>query len=130
MAKEPTIAELEETLAGHVHPGGTVPAGIAAQLASEYGWSGRMIDILAALADTSEKMGYLAGGRRPDEVATWLSIWAESPLSLDDIEVVMASGGWEPDPFVVLARAGLLETFLRNPTGHRGASGGSWLEVG
>lgn len=131
MAKEPTIAELEEALAAHVYPGGAVPAGIAAQLASEYGWSGRMIDILAVLADTSEKMGYLAGGRRPGEVATWLSVWAESPLSVDDIELVMSSGGWEPDPFVVLARAGLLKAFLRNPDGSprriRGELAGGWL---
>lgn len=130
-ATEPTIAELEEALAGHVHPDGTVPGGIAARLAEDYGWSGRLMDILAILADNSEKMGYLAGGRHPGEVAKWLSVWADSPLAVEEIKLIMASGGWDPDPFVVLARSGLLSPFLRNADGSarrvRGVLAGGWL---
>ncbi len=128
---EPTISELEKALAAHVHPNGAVPGGIAAELADEYGWSGRLMDVLAVVADNSEKMGYLAGGHRPDEVATWLSIWADSPLSVEQIKLITSSGGWEPDPFVAVAEAGLLETFLRTPDGSarriRGELAGGWL---
>lgn len=128
---EPTISELEEALAGHVHPNGAVPGGIAAQLTEEYGWSGRLMDLLAVVADNSEKMGYLAGGHRPDEVATWLSVWAESPLSVEQVKLITGSGGWEPDPFVALADAGLLEAFLHHPDGSprriRGELAGGWL---
>lgn len=128
---EPSIDQITEALSGRVDDQGAVPAGAARQAARERGWSGRLADVLEILDETDEKLAYLSGGRRPEEVATWLSIWAESPLTADQIRLVTAAGGWEPDPFVVLAGAGLLEQFLSLPDGTirhvRGERAGAWV---
>ncbi|HET6965936.1 MAG TPA: hypothetical protein VFH58_14270 [Acidimicrobiales bacterium] len=128
---DPSPTELREALARYAHPNGSVPSGIAARLSEELGWSGRSIDVLAVLGESGETLGYLAGGRHPDEVATWVSVWAESPLSLEDIRLVTHARGWEPDPFVVLADAGLLERALTCPDGSprriRGELAGTWI---
>ena len=116
-SQQPGSAELAEAIAAHVNPDGSVPSGVARTLAEEKGWSGRVIDVLQLLTNNTETMGYLAGGRKPDEVATWLAIWVDSPLSLQQIELVTTARGWDPDPFVVLARAGLLQRLLVAPDG-------------
>ena len=127
----PTVADIAAELARHADAQGMVEPGIAAQLVAEYHWTGRLVDVLALLTDDPDRMGYLAGGRRPDEVATWLDLWAQSPLSLDEIALIVASGGWDPEPFVVLARAGLLEPLLRmadgTPRRVRGELAGAWV---
>ncbi len=130
MAAEPTLAALEAELKERVDARGEVPVGVAEQLQREKGWGGRLLEVLALLTRDAERMGYLAGGRRPDEVATWLSVWHGSDLSLPEIELVVESGGWDPEPFVVLGRAGLLERLLRRPDGTvrrvRGELAGGW----
>lgn len=108
-----------------------MPAGVARQLAAENQWTGRLAEVLSVLDESDDKLAYLAGGRRPDEVVTWLSIWAESPLSVEQIRMITWAGGWEPDPFVALANAGLLEDFLTGPDGGvrrvHGERAGAWL---
>jgi hypothetical protein len=127
---EPGLAELTAALQQHVDEKGELPAGVAAQLAAERGWGGRLIEVLGLITETAEEMGYLTGGRHPSQVLTWLPVWAGSPLSLEEIRLVIASGGWDPDPFVTLANAGLLEEFLRAPDGSarrvRGELAGRW----
>jgi hypothetical protein len=128
---EPSLSELTEALTKRVDEEGAVPVGIAERLKEEEGWAGRLLEVLGVVTQDSQTMGYLAGGRRPDEVATWLSAWVESPLSLEEIRLVVAAGGWDPEPFVVLARAGLLGTLLRRADGSprriRGELAGGWV---
>ena len=128
---EPTLAEVAEALALLAGEEGAVPAGAARRIAAERGWHGRLIDVLDVLTEDADHMAYLAGGRRPDEVASWLSLWAQSSLSLDEIRLVVADRGWDPEPFVVLARAGLLERTLLRPDGSpriiRGELAGGWI---
>lgn len=127
----PTLADLTDELERHTDAAGGVQAGVAAQLVAERHWTGRLVDVLAVLTEDPQRMGYLAGGRHPQEVATWLALWAESPLSLEEIRLIVASGGWDPEPFVVLSKAGLLEPLLRLSDGMprrvRGELAGGWV---
>jgi len=128
---EPSPSELAEALSSAVDAEGAVPAGVADLFRRDHGWGGRLVDVLEVITENPETMGYLAGGRRPDEVATWLSMWASSPLSLEEIRLVVSCGGWDPEPFVPLASARLLEKFLRladgSPRRIRGELAGGWL---
>lgn len=128
---EPSLAELTAALEGHVDRLGCVTAGVAQELRAERLWGGRLLDILEIFSQSAGLLGYTAGGRRPDEVSTWLAIWAETSLSLDQILLIAEAGGWDPEPFVVLARAGLLEALLRDPDGSirhiRGERAGGWV---
>lgn len=127
---EPSLAELAEALSCSVDTEGAVPAGVAGQLKRDNGWGGRLIDVLEVITADPETMGYLAGGRRADEVLTWLQPWAESSLSVEEIRLVISCGGWDAEPFVVLARAGLLDKLLLLPDGSprriRGELAGGW----
>jgi len=127
----PTPAELAEALASRTSPSGAVPAGIARQLEEEKGWGGRVLEVLEVLTGDVRTMGYLAGGRRPDEVETWLAVWVESPLSLEEIRMVVPAGGWDPEPFAVIAKAGLLGPLLYRADGTprriRGELAGAWV---
>ncbi len=131
VTREPTLSDIAGALARHTNPDGTVPAGVTADIVAETGWRGRLMDVLTVLAAHTERMGYLAGGRRPAEVAEWLAIWADSSLTVEQIRLATEAGGWDPDPFVTLAGAGLLERFLRLPDGSvrrvKGALAGGWL---
>lgn len=128
---EPRLSDIKAALSRHANPDGTVPAGVATEIVSETGWHGRLVEVLAVLAAHTERMGYLAGGRRPDEVAEWLSVWSESSLTVEQIRLATDTGGWDPDPFVTLAGAGLLESFLHLPDGSarrvKGELAGAWL---
>ena len=130
-ASEPTLEELSDALAHHVAANGAVRAGVAAELAAERGWHGRLIDVLAVLTDDTARMGYLVGGRKPDEVMTWLPLWADSPFSLAQIRTIVASAGWDPEPFGVVVRNGLLDRLVYRPDGTlrrvRGELAGAWL---
>jgi len=127
---EPSLADLTQALGCAADAEGVVPAGVASQLRHNYGWGGRLVDVLEVMTENVDTMGYLAGGRRADEVVTWLAPWAESPLTLEEIRLVVANGGWDPEPFAVLARAGLLEAFLLRPDGSprriQGELAGGW----
>lgn len=129
---EPGPGELREALvelAGDAH--GAVPAGAAELVVRRYGWHGRLVDVLDVVTEDGERMGYLAGGRRPDEVMTWARMWAASPLTVTQIRRVTAAGAWDPEPFVAIARAGLLERLLTRPDGAprrvRGELAGAWV---
>jgi hypothetical protein len=129
--REPSLEELSAALEHHLRTNGTVPTGIVAWLRAEHGWSGRLMEVLAVLTDDGETMGYLAGGRRPDEVMTWLAIWAQTPLAVTEIRAIVAHGGWDPEPFVPVARAGLLDQLFTRPDGTprlvKGERAGAWL---
>lgn len=127
---EPSLRDLSGALAEHLNRDGAVTPGAVQRLVAERHWSGRIVEVLGVVAENSERMGFMAGGRRPEEVATWVAIWADSPLSLDEIRLVASAGGWDPEPFAVLAREGLLGAFLRVPDGSirrvRGELAGTW----
>lgn len=128
---EPTLEDLADALAHHVAANGALVPGAAADIAAERGWHGRLMDVLAVLTEDPARLGYLAGGSKPEEVMTWLPLWADSPLSADEIRTIVSSAGWDPEPFVVVARNGLLERFVHRPDGSarrvRGELAGGWL---
>ncbi len=128
--KEPTLDEVKQALYDRADFEGNVPTGIAWILIRHEGWFGRVIDILRIMADDTDTMAYLAGSRRPAEVARTLAAWVESPLGVDEIRLVVAAGGWDPEPFAVLARAGVLETVLYENGSFRRVDGemvGGWV---
>lgn len=128
---EPTVEEIAAALGDHVAANGAVLPGVAGELSEERGWQGRLIEILGALTESAARMGYLAGGRKPEEVVTWLSLWSGSPLSVDEIRTIVRSGGWDPEPFGVVVANGLLERLVYRPDGElrhvRGELAGAWL---
>ncbi|MDA8074942.1 MAG: hypothetical protein M0Z40_06885 [Actinomycetota bacterium] len=128
---EPTLEELADALAHHVAANGTLRPGVAAQLVAEHGWHGRLIDVLGILTEDTARMGYLAGGRKPEEVMTWLPLWADSPYSLHQIRTIVTSAGWDPEPFGVVVRHGLLDRLVYRPDGSlrrvHGELAGAWL---
>lgn len=128
---EPTLDDIAVALAHHVGANGALRAGVAAQIATEKRWTGRLMDVLGVLTEDTTRMGYLAGGRKPDEVMTWLPLWADSPFSVDQIRTIVTSAGWDPEPFVVVVEDGLLERFVYRPDGSlrriRGELAGGWL---
>ena len=128
---EPTLEELAEALAQHVVANGTIRPGVAAKLVAENGWHGRLIDVLGILTEDTARMGYLAGGRKPEELLTWLPLWADSPYSLEQIRTIVTSAGWDPEPFGVVVRNGLLERLVYRPDGSlrrvHGELAGAWL---
>lgn len=128
---EPTLDDIAVALAHHVATNGALALGVAAQIAAEKGWHGRLMDVLGVLTEDTARMGYLAGGRKPDEVMTWLPLWADSPFSLDEIRTIVTSAGWDPEPFVVVVKSGLLERLVYRPDGSlrriRGELAGGWL---
>ncbi|MDA8291964.1 MAG: hypothetical protein M0Z33_09850 [Actinomycetota bacterium] len=129
--REPTIEEVTRAIAEHVAPNGTVRPGIADELAAAAGWHGRVVDVLALLTTDADRMGYLAGGLAPDEVASWLARWCDSPFSLDELRAIVSSAGWDPEPFVVVVRNGLLDRLVHLPDGTLrrvgGELAGAWL---
>lgn len=128
---EPELDEVARALDAHAGPNDAVRPGVAARIAAERGWGGRLMDVLGILTEDAERMGYLAGGRKPGEVMTWLALWADSPLTVGDIRAVVACGGWDPEPFVPVVRAGLLDQLLHGPSGGprrvHGELAGGWL---
>lgn len=128
---QPTLEQLAQELARHVRANGALRPGVAGELAAEKGWHGRLMDVLGVLTEDTARMGYLAGGRKPQEVMTWLPLWAHTPFSLEQIRTIVSSGGWDPEPFDVVVRNGLLERLVYRPDGSlrrvRGEFAGAWL---
>ena len=127
----PSLEELSEALAAHAGVDGLLWSGVAAALAKERGWTGRVMEVLAVLTEDTARMGYLAGGRKPDEVMSWVPLWADAPFSLEQIRTIVGSGGWDPEPFEVVVRNGLLERFVTREDGRArhldGELAGAWL---
>lgn len=128
---EPTLEDVADALAQHVAANGAVRPGVAIELANEKGWHGRLIEVLGVLTEDASRMGYLAGGRKPDDVMTWLPLWADSPFSVEQIRTIVTSAGWDPEPFAVVVRNGLLERLVHRADGSlrriRGELAGAWL---
>lgn len=128
---EPTLEQVAEALTHHVARNGALRPGVARVIAAEKRWHGRVMDVLDILTEDTARMGYLAGGYRPEEVMTWLSLWVGSPFSLDEIRTIVTGGGWDPDPFAVVVEHGLLERLVHLPDGSlrrvRGELAGAWL---
>lgn len=126
-----TTQDLRDELARHVGFDGAVPARVVELVARDGAWEGRVWDVLRIVASDRDRMAYLSGGLRPDEVATWVEFWAESSLDLGQVSAVVAAGGYDPEPFEVLARHGLLERALTggNGTPRRigGEPAGTWI---
>lgn len=57
---DPDVAALTDALADLVDAAGAVPAGVTTRLVRDHGWRGRTVDVLAALTEDTERMGYLA----------------------------------------------------------------------
>lgn len=118
----PTAAEIEQVLrysGTRVGRGGSVAASEAARDAGEQGWDDRSEEIFGIFVSSEEQLGYLAGSRRPAEIAAAVVRWIESPLTVGQARMIVACGGWDPDPFVPVAEAGLLEGLLFEADGSR-----------
>ena len=130
-AHEPSLAELQEALARCVDPAGNVPARVGDELAREQGWNGRLVDVLRLFTASERRTAYLAGGRRPEEILRWMEPWVEVPLSIGELPHVVTGGGWDREPCVHSARAGLLERVLKArggaPRRIHGERAGAWL---
>lgn len=130
-SSEPTLEEVADAMFHHVTAHGTLRPGVAAELAAEHGWRGRLMDVLEVLTEDTTRMGYLAGGHKPSEVMTWLPLWAESPFTVGEIRTIVTSAGWDPEPFGVVVRAGLLDRLVHRADGSlrrvRGELAGAWL---
>ena len=94
---EPSPAELTQALRQHVDGDGAVPVGVAVRLERETGWHGRLLAVVTADGADGDRMAYLVGGHRPDEVARWLSAWAESPRSQAPTSPASAIATLRPD---------------------------------
>jgi hypothetical protein len=127
---ELTIEDLRSALASHTRAGEVFPSVIRA-LAAQERWSGRLWDVLEVLAEDQETMRFAAGGDRPDEIADCAEQWAASGLDSDQLRLVLRSGGYVPEPFTALARAGLLTSALCDESGElrriKGERAGTWV---
>lgn len=128
---EPSLAAVEEELRRHLVRDRAIRASTVADIVRERAWQGRIVDILSILTEDPERMSYLAGGYKLDELMSSLALWAQCPLSVSEIRWVVSCAGWDPEPFVPLARAGLLARFLYLPDGSprriKGERAGGWL---
>ncbi|HLI43030.1 MAG TPA: hypothetical protein VKU92_00995 [Acidimicrobiales bacterium] len=128
---DPTLNELTAALATRVGEAGVLEAADVRALVSAPRWGSRLADLAQLVAGDDERLGYLAGGHRPEEVARCLLGWLETPLTLSQIQQIIECGGWDPDPFTALAEAGLLDRVLRGPDGNarriRGELAGGWV---
>jgi len=128
---EPTVEELKAALARHAAPNGEVFPSALKRIAAEEQWSGWLWDVVCLIASDFDTMRFEAGGDHADEIADCAARWAESGLSLDHISSVLASGGYDPDPFAVLARAGLLTAAVQTDDGStrliNGERAGTWI---
>ncbi|MCK4177150.1 hypothetical protein [Aciditerrimonas ferrireducens] len=114
---EMTLEDLRQGLRAHAGFDGTVPAQVLALLGAQGPWSGRVWDVLQIVAEDHDRMAFLAGGLRPDEVADCVARWVESPLGVPEIRAVIDAGSYDPDPFGVLAAHGLLAQVLTDEQG-------------
>lgn len=122
---------LRDELQRHTGPDGAVTSETVAEMSGDGTWEGRLWEVLGIFSEDFERMAYLAGGVLPEDVATWVGFWADSPLELGQIRQVISAGGYDPDPFVVLARRGRLGTVLVDESGEvrrvEGELAGAWI---
>jgi len=127
LTKELLLTELEH----RSDPDGALSHDVVDRLAADGPWEGRLWSVLEIFGADWERMAYLAGGVKPDEVATWVGIWSDSDLTIAQIRLVISAGGYDPDPFVALARNGKLEHVLADEAGAvrriNGELAGAWM---
>jgi hypothetical protein len=128
---EPSVEQLGVALSRHASSTGEVFPSARGLIEAEEHWSGRLWEVTCLVMDDQETMRYLAGGNQPGEVAACAARWCESGLGLDDMKLIFACGGYDPEPFETLARAGLLQRVLWTDDGTcRAVAGervGTWV---
>ena len=128
-----TEQQVVAALARHASSSGEVYPSALGLIDAEEHWSGRLREVLGVVMVDQETMRYLAGGNRPEEVAACAVRWAESSLAVEDIKAVVGNGGYDPEPFEVIAREGLLQEVLHLPDGSGrridGERAGTWISV-
>ncbi|MDA8266771.1 MAG: hypothetical protein M0013_00135 [Actinomycetota bacterium] len=126
-----TSQDLQGELTRHVGFDGAVPARVVELVARDGAWEGRLWEVLRIVAEDRDRMAFLCGGLHPAEVATWVGFWAEADLEVDQVAAIVAAGGYDPEPFEVLARHGLLDRALRDGAGMArridGELAGTWI---
>lgn len=128
---QPSFSQLEAALARHASATGEVYPSSVALIDAEEHWSGRLWEVTRLVMSDQETMRYLAGGNRADEIAACAARWSDSTLEAADIKAIFSAGGYDPEPFEVLARAGLLRSSLLLDDGGprliRGERAGAWI---
>lgn len=127
----PSTSQLEDALEKHVGVAGAVTPAVVARVLAETRWEGRTASVLRALSADPEVMAFVSGGSRPGEVAASVACWVDAALSVEEIELVVAGGGYDPDPFVALSSAGMLREALFSDAGKarriEGERAGTWI---
>lgn len=125
-----TIEQLVDALAGNASVTGEVFPSAIRLIEADRHPSGRVWDVAQVVMADQERMRYLAGGNRPAEVAAAVARWADCALTVDQIGSVVAAGGYDPEPFEILAAADWLEKALDDGGEVRSIHGeraGSWI---
>jgi hypothetical protein len=128
---ELSVENLETALRRHASGSGEVYPSALRLIDAEEHWAGRLWDVAQLVLADQELMRYVVGGNRPEVVADCIGRWSESDLDLDEIQMILAGGGYDPDPFVPLSRAGLLDSALHLGDGRprliHGERAGAWI---
>jgi len=128
---EPTVDQVREALAGHAGGHGEVTEGEIETTARSEHWEGRLSEVLRIIGADIDTARYVSGGSRPDEIAATAALWSETALTTEEIELIVRGGGYDPDPFVILSRQGLLRSALCEEDGSyrhvNGERAGAWI---
>ena len=126
-----TVEVFEAALARHASADGEVFPSALGLIEAEQAREGRLWAVAKVVMADQERMRYLAGGNRLAEVVACVAQWYESELDVADLELVVSAGGYDPEPFEALQRAGLLHEALREgEDGTRcidGERAGAWI---
>lgn len=126
-----SVDKLEAALARHASESGEVFPSALTLIAAEEHWTGRLWDVTHLVMADQEAMRYAAGGNRPGEIAACAARWSDAELDLDDIKLILGCGGYDPDPFVSLAKNGLIRSALQLTDGTprliHGEKAGAWI---
>ncbi|MDE3202606.1 MAG: hypothetical protein KGQ66_00095 [Acidobacteriota bacterium] len=125
-----TVEVFEAALARHASADGEVFPSALGLIEAEHAREGRLWAVAKVVMADQERMRYLAGGNRLAEVVSCVSQWYESDLDVADVELVVSAGGYDPEPFEALRRAGLLHQALSEGDRPRvidGERAGAWI---